>query len=389
MPDLASAGRFLVSTAETTQQRLQRLRAEIREVDPGEAYKMQQDGAVVLDVREDDERVSGTPADAPGLSRGFLEMRASEMLPDRDRQILTLCGSGQRSLLAADTLLSLGYVNVASVAGGFARWRQLGLPVASGQGDPDQAERYMRQIQLPQVGSEGQARLASASVAVLGAGGLGAPALLYLAGAGVGRIRVIDDDRVERSNLHRQVIHADARVGMVKTESARMSLLALNPRIDIEIRCERLVDSNADNLLDDCDVIVDGTDNFATRYVVSAASMRLRIPMVYGALERFSGQASVFDPRDADSPCYRCLFAQAPTGTAAPNCSEAGVLGVLPGMVGLIQATETLKLILGLGQPLTGRLLNFDALSMRFHELKLPRDPRCPGCGAPTAAPEL
>lgn len=378
-----------MNAGESTQEHLQRLRARISEVDPAEARKLQQAGSILLDVREQGERASGTAADALGLSRGFLEMRASEMLPDRQRQILTLCGSGQRSLLAADTLLTLGYANVASVAGGFARWRELGLPVATEQHDADYAERYMRQMQLPQVGSEGQARLASASVVVLGAGGLGAPALLYLAAAGVGRIRVIDDDRIERSNLHRQVIHADARVGLAKTDSARISLLALNPRIDIETCCEHLVESNAEALLGGHDVIVDGADNFATRYRVSAASVRLRIPMVYGAVERFSGQASVFDPRDACSPCYRCLLPQAPTGAAAPNCSEAGVLGVLPGMIGLIQATETLKLLLGIGQPLTGRLLNFDALSMRFRELKLPRNPDCPGCGSFATQPEL
>lgn len=378
-----------MSAAETTQQHLQRLQARIREVDPDEAFRLQQDGAVLLDVREDSERACGTPADAVGLSRSFLEMRASEVLPRLDCRILTLCGSGQRSLLAAETLLAMGYAHVASVAGGFARWCQLDLPVAREQGDADHAERYVRQMQLPQIGREGQARLAAARVVVVGAGGLGAPALLYLAAAGVGHIRVIDDDRIERSNLHRQVIHADARVGMAKTESARMSLVALNPRIDIDTRCERLTGSTAETLLTGHDVILDGADNFATRYLISAASLSLGIPMVYGAVERFSGQASVFDPRDASSPCYRCLFPHAPTGTAAPNCSEAGVLGVLPGLVGMIQATETLKLILGIGQPLLGRLLNFDALGMRFHELALLRNPTCPGCGTTSPNPEL
>jgi molybdopterin/thiamine biosynthesis adenylyltransferase len=221
-----------------------------------------------------------------------------------------------------------------------------------------------------------------AKVVLLGAGGLGAPAALYLAAAGVGQLTLVDDDSVERSNLHRQVIHADARVGMAKTESARIALNALNPRVRIETRNERLRADNVERLLSGHDVLIDGADNFPSRYLLAAASYRLGMPMVYGAVERFTGQVSVFDPRRADSPCYRCLFPEPPAAVDAPNCSEAGVLGVLPGIVGLLQATEALKLILGLGEPLTGRLLSFDALGMRFRETRLPRDPACPGCGA-------
>jgi molybdopterin/thiamine biosynthesis adenylyltransferase len=252
----------------------------------------------------------------------------------------------------------------------------------SGALDADAAERYARQLRLPQVGEEGQARLSRASIALLGAGGLGAPAALYLAAAGVGRLSLIDDDRVERSNLHRQVIHADARVGMPKAESARIALAALNPRVQVETREERLQADNVERLLSGHDLVIDGSDNFPARYLVAAASQRLRMPMIYGAVERFTGQVSVFDPRRTDSPCYRCLFPEPPTAAEAPNCSEAGVLGVLPGIVGLLQATEALKWILGIGEPLVGRLLSFDALSMHFRETRLPRDPGCPGCGA-------
>ena len=358
------------------------LRESLSEISPAEALLKQAQGALLIDVREDNERAAGSPVGALGLSRGFLELRIEEVEPNRDRAVLALCGSGRRSLLAAETLQRMGYRNVASVEGGFDRWKSEGLPVSAGQLDTDSAERYARQLRLPQVGEAGQLKLGQASVALLGAGGLGAPAALYLAAAGVGRLTLIDDDRVERSNLHRQVIHADARVGMAKTESARMTLTALNPRVNVELRQERLRADNVERLLEGHDLIVDGADNFPARYLLAAATRRLSMPMVYGAVERFTGQVSVFDPRRDDSPCYRCLFPEPPAADDAPNCSEAGVLGVLPGIVGLLQATEALKLILGIGEPLIGRLLSFDALSMRFRETKLPRDPACPGCGS-------
>jgi molybdopterin/thiamine biosynthesis adenylyltransferase/rhodanese-related sulfurtransferase len=361
---------------------LETLRASIPEISPAEAIARQGQGGLLIDVREDGERASGTPADAIGLSRGFLELRIEQLEADRDRPLMALCGSGQRSLLAAEALLRLGYRHVVSVAGGYNRWKAEGLPIVTGALDADAAERYARQLRLPQVGEEGQARLSRASIALLGAGGLGAPAALYLAAAGVGRLSLIDDDRVERSNLHRQVIHADARVGMPKAESARIALAALNPRVQVETREERLQADNVERLLSGHDLVIDGSDNFPARYLVAAASQRLRMPMIYGAVERFTGQVSVFDPRRTDSPCYRCLFPEPPTAAEAPNCSEAGVLGVLPGIVGLLQATEALKWILGIGEPLVGRLLSFDALSMHFRETRLPRDPGCPGCGA-------
>ncbi|MDR3446824.1 MULTISPECIES: molybdopterin-synthase adenylyltransferase MoeB [unclassified Dyella] len=360
---------------------LESLRASIPEIPPVDALARQAQGSLLIDVREDGERASGTPAGAVGLSRGFLELRIEQIEADRQHPILVLCGSGQRSLLAAEALQRMGYERVVSVAGGYQRWKAEGLPIAAGALDGDAAERYARQLQLPQVGEAGQTKLAAARVALLGAGGLGAPASLYLAAAGVGQITLIDDDRVERSNLHRQVIHADARVGMYKTESARIALSALNPRVRIEIRNERLQADNVERLLADHDLVIDGADNFPARYLVAAASRRLGLPMVYGAVERFTGQVSVFDPRRTESPCYRCLFPEPPAAADAPNCSEAGVLGVLPGIVGLLQATEALKLILGIGEPLVGRLLNVDALGMRFKETRLPRDPGCPGCG--------
>ncbi|MGA9422214.1 MAG: molybdopterin-synthase adenylyltransferase MoeB, partial [Rhodanobacteraceae bacterium] len=245
----------------------------------------------------------------------------------------------------------------------------------------DAADRYARHLMLPEIGATGQARLAAARIALIGAGGLGAPAALYLAAAGVGRLTVIDDDRVERSNLQRQIIHADARVGMAKTESAQLALNALNPRIRIDAKTGRLCAANVEKLIGDHDVVIDGADNFPTRYLLDTASRQLGMPLIYGAVHRFSGQVSVFDARRDDSPCYRCLFPEPPAGADAPNCSEAGVLGVVPGIIGLLQATEAMKIVLGIGASLVGRLLCYDALAARFIELALPRDPQCPGCG--------
>lgn len=358
------------------------LRQRVQEVSPAEALSKQAQGALLIDVREDHERAAGSPLGALALSRSFLELRIEDHEPNRDRLILALCGSGRRSLFAAETLQRMGYRHVASVTGGFERWRHEGLPVTAGPFDADSAERYARQLRLPQIGEAGQLKLEQANIVMLGAGGLGAPAALYLAAAGVGRLTLIDDDRVERSNLHRQVIHSDARVGMAKTDSARITLVALNPRVKVELRNERLRADNVERLLGGHDLVIDGADNFAARYLLAAATRRLNMPMVYGAVERFTGQVGVFDPRRGDSPCYRCLFPEPPDAADAPNCSEAGVLGVLPGIVGLLQAAEALKLVLDIGDSLVGRLLSFDALAMRFRETRLPRDPACPGCGS-------
>ncbi|MDE1960747.1 MAG: molybdopterin-synthase adenylyltransferase MoeB [Xanthomonadaceae bacterium] len=349
---------------------------------PTEALRRQQGGAILIDVREDDERAAGKPAGAIGVPLGELAERIQAIVPNRATSIALSCAHGQRSLYAAAVLHQLGYERLASVDGGFVRWAAEGLPVERGALDADAAERYSRHLLLPEVGVAGQQRLMQAHVALVGAGGLGSPAGLYLAAAGVGTLTLIDDDKVEKSNLQRQVLHADARVGLPKTESARIALNALNPGVRIETRRARLRAANVERLIRDHDVVIDGADNFPTRYLLDAACRRLRIPLVYGAVHRFTGQVSVFDARDAASPCYRCLFPEPPAAADAPNCAEAGVLGVLPGIIGLLQTNEAIKLLLGIGQSLVGRLLCFDALAASFRELKLPRDPRCPGCGA-------
>ncbi len=364
------------------EQQLAELAARIEQIVPAEAHARQELGALLIDVREDDERAAGTAAGAIGIARASLHARIAAIAPDKDMPILTLCGGGTRSLLAADTLHQLGYTHVASVSGGFRRWRSENLPLRFDQFDEDAAARYSRHLLLPEVGAAGQERLTRARVALVGAGGLGSPAALYLAAAGIGTLTLIDDDKVEKSNLQRQILHADARIGMAKTESARMTLAGLNPRVVVRTREERLCAANVEALIGDHDLVIDGADNFPTRYLLDAACRRLQIPLVYGAVHRFTGQVSVFDARRADSPCYRCLFPQPPAAGDAPNCAEAGVLGVLPGTIGVLQATEAIKLVLGIGVPLVGRLLCFDALAASFRELRLPRDPDCPGCGS-------
>jgi molybdopterin/thiamine biosynthesis adenylyltransferase/rhodanese-related sulfurtransferase len=351
------------------------------EIAPREAQRARARGALLLDVREDAERAAGMPLDATALPLAEIEARIAAIESDHTREILTICASGRRSLLAAETLRRLGYARVASVTGGFTRWNAEGLPLAKGGLDADALERYSRHLLLPEVGAVGQGKLAEARVALIGAGGLGSPAAFYLAAAGIGTLSLIDSDIVEKSNLQRQILHTDARVGVAKIESARISLAALNPRVQICTHDTRLLAANVEELIRDHDVVIDGADNFPTRYLLSAACLRLKIPLVYGAVHRFSGQVSVFDARREDSPCYRCLFPEPPAAEDAPNCAEAGVLGVLPGIIGLLQASEAIKLILDLGAPLVGRLLCFDALAATFRELRLPRDPQCPGCG--------
>lgn len=357
----------------------------VEQIDVADAYRRQCAGAVLIDVREDDERAAGMPDGAIALPLGDIEARIGTLLQRTDAEVLTICASGKRSQRAAEVLQRLGYTRTASVDGGFARWREAQLPVRYTLFDADAAERYSRHLLLPEVGASGQARLARARIALIGAGGLGSPAALYLAAAGVGHLTLIDDDRVERSNLQRQVLHTDARIGMSKTESARLTLSALNPRIDIHTHEQRLRAANVEALLGDHDAVVDGADNFPTRYLLDAACRRLRIPLVYGAVHRFTGQVGVFDSRREHSPCYRCLFPEPPAPEHAPNCAEAGVLGVLPGIIGLLQTNEALKLVLGIGEPLIGRLLCFDALAGSFRELRLSRDPACPGCGSEAA----
>ena len=353
----------------------------IREITPRQARERQAQGALLVDVREPDEHALGTPAQALCVPRAALEANPAATAPHAQSELLLICAGGVRSLAAAQALQAQGYDNVASVAGGYQAWLAAGLPVDARR-DADFMERYSRHLRLPQLGIEGQEKLEQARMLMVGAGGLGSPAAYYLAAAGIGFIRLVDDDVVDRSNLQRQVLHTEARIGMPKVDSAVLSLSALNPRVRIEPVQARVTADNVDALLADVDVVIDGADNFPTRYLLSDACVRHGKPLVYGAVHRFSGQASVFDAgrRRGHSPCYRCLFPEPPGEGEAPNCAEAGVLGVLPGIIGLIQAAEAIKLVLGLGESLSGRLLQFDALAMRFHEARLAPDPECPVC---------
>jgi molybdopterin/thiamine biosynthesis adenylyltransferase/rhodanese-related sulfurtransferase len=333
---------------------------------------------LLLDVREPDETAEGHLPGALLVPRGNLELGIERMV-GREREIVVYCASGVRSVLAARTLLDLGYTRVSSLAGGFGRWSDLGLPrVRPAQLRADQKARYRRHLSLPEVGEAGQARLASARVLVLGAGGLGSPAALYLAAAGVGTLGIVDSDVVEVSNLQRQVLHRTADAGRLKTDSARDALTALNPEVKVVTFSERLAAANVLRIVRDFEVVVDGGDNFPTRYLLNDACVREGIPLVHGSVYRFEGQATTLLP--GAGPCYRCLYPSPPPPELAPSCAEAGVLGVLPGLIGLVQANEVLKLLLGIGTPLVGRLLTFDALGTRFAELSLRRDPTCPTC---------
>ena len=355
--------------------------AGIVQLDPKQALERMRHGARLVDVRDSGERASGMAEGAIGIDRAALEDNPGGHLPDREGEILLICQSGQRSMRAAEALAATGYRNLASVVGGTTAWQAAGLPMVRAI-DDDFAERYSRHLRLPEVGLEGQKRLAASRVLLVGAGGLGSPAAFYLAAAGVGTLRLVDDDVVDRSNLQRQILHTDARVGAAKVASAAAMLSALNPRTRLEPMRERITSDNVERVLDQVDVVIDGADNFAARYLLNDACVKLGKPLVYGAVHRFEGQLSVFDAgrHRGDAPCYRCLFPEPPPPEAAPNCSQAGVLGVLPGVIGLLQATEAIKLLLGLGEPLVGRLLHFDALAMRFRETRLQADPDCNVC---------
>lgn len=362
---------------------LQRLMGEIRqhvpEVEPEEAWRRMSEGAVLVDVREPPEWAAGRPAGSQGVPRSHVEFQIGQVAPDRDTEVLLICAAGARSLLVGDALQRMGYRRVASVAGGFGRWRLHGLPiVVDDELDEDARARYDRHLRLPEIGVAGQRRLLDSRVLMVGAGGLGSPAALYLAAAGVGTLVVMDDDRVERSNLQRQVLHDDAFVGRAKVESAQRRLSALNPDIRVHAVEARFDAGTASTLLEGCDLVIDGADNLRTRYAINAACLRAGVPWAYGAIERFRGQASLFVP--GQGPCYACLFPDL-SPAEAPNCAEAGVLGVLPGVIGMVQATEAIKWLLGIGEALVGRVLAYDALAMRFSETRLPRDPGCAACG--------
>ena len=344
---------------------------------------------VLLDVREKEEYRAGFIPGAISIPRGFLEIQVEGRLPDKSAKIVAYCAGGTRSALAAKTLAELGYTNVETANPGFVRWKDLRYPIETPPSLTDaQRDRYSRHLLLPEVGEAGQAKLLKSKVLLIGAGGLGSPSALYLAAAGVGTLGLVDADDVDASNLQRQVLHATSRVGSPKVESAEKVLRDLNPDVTVVGYRERLSSANVERLFGDYDVVVDGTDNFPTRYLVNDASVWLGKPVVHGSIFRFDGQLTTFvPPKAADKlgiapgPCYRCLYPEPPPPHLAPSCQEAGVLGILPGVIGLLQATEAIKLLLGRGEPLVGRLLTYDSLKMRFRELKLRRAPECPVCG--------
>jgi len=360
---------------------LKETKSQIREVDTAAAAEaIARPGTVVLDVREPDEYGQGAIPGALHLERGNLESKIESRVADRSTPIVIHCASGIRSVFAAKTLQDLGYTDVVSMSGGFNKWKDEGREWVTPQTlSAEQRNRYQRHLLLPEVGDEGQRKLLGSSALLLGAGGLGSPAALYLAAAGVGTLGIIDMDVVDDSNLQRQILHNVDRVGDRKVDSAKKTLTALNPDVNVVTYDVRLGADNILDIIDGYDVIVDGTDNFPTRYLVNDASLLKRIPVVHGSIFRFEGQATVFAPYVG--PCYRCMIPEPPPAELAPSCAEAGVLGVLPGIVGSIQAMEAIKLLLDLGDPLIGRLLAYDALEESFRTFKVNRDPECPACG--------
>jgi molybdopterin/thiamine biosynthesis adenylyltransferase/rhodanese-related sulfurtransferase len=335
---------------------------------------------VLVDVREKYEWNDGHIPGAIHVPRGFLELQIEEAVPDKSKTVVLYCAGGVRSLMAGQTLKQMGYENPISMSGGFGQWKGNGLPFVQPRVMTDaQAKRYSRHLLVPEVGEAGQFKLLDSRVLLIGAGGLGSPAAYYLAAAGVGTLGIIDADVVEESNLQRQIIHNTNRIGQYKAESARESIEALNPDVKVITYIERLDESNVARIIADYDVIIDGTDNFPTRYLLNDAALIADKPVVHGSVFRFEGQLTVFKPYEG--PCYRCLYPEPPPPALAPSCAEAGVLGVLPGIIGLLQATETIKLLLGIGDPLVGRLMTYDALAGEFSELHLFRDPHCPACG--------
>ncbi|HFD92812.1 MAG TPA: molybdopterin-synthase adenylyltransferase MoeB [Gammaproteobacteria bacterium] len=363
--------------------RLAELRSSIPEVTPTEALELQNNGAALIDVRDNEEIAQGSPAHAYRLGRSFLELRVEDAVPDLDRTLCVMCAGGVRSLFAAEALKRMGYKDVRSIAGGFSRWKNEGHPfeVPTFLSTEDR-ERYARHLMISEVGEEGQLKLLESRVLLIGAGGLGSPAAYYLAAAGVGHLGLVDHDVVDRSNLQRQILHTEARVGMPKVESARIALEALNPGIEVTGYETHLDSSNVEEIFSNYDIIVDGTDNITTRYLINDACVKLGLPNVHAAVYRFEGQITVFWPAydKEGSGCYRCMFPEPPPPELAPSCAEAGVLGVMPGVLGLLQAVETIKILLDIGEPLVGRQLHYDALSTQFSILKTRRNPECRYC---------
>jgi molybdopterin/thiamine biosynthesis adenylyltransferase/rhodanese-related sulfurtransferase len=372
---------------------LAQAKSEIKEATPEQVSELlsKPDAPVLIDIREPDETQQGVIPGAVIIPRGFLEMRVEDKVPDRDQPVVLYCAGGVRSAMAAKSLQDLGYTDVLSMSGGFGAWKDKGLKfVVSKSLRPDQQARYSRHTLLPDVGEAGQLKLLDAKVLLIGAGGLGSPAGVYLAAAGVGTIGVLDFDVVDESNLQRQILHTTDRIGMPKTESAAIAMKAINPDVKVVQHNERIDSENVMRIIEPYDIIVDGSDNFATRYLLNDAAVFTGKTIVHGSIFRFDGQVTVLDAAHG-GPCYRCLFGEPPDPDSdmAPNCSEAGVLGVLPGTVGIIQATEAVKLILGIGEPLVGRLLMFDALDMTFRVYKVQKNPQCPVCGEHPTITEL
>ena len=343
---------------------------------------------VLLDVREREEYREGHLEGALALPRGFMEMRVEEAVPDKETPVVAYCAGGVRSLIAARTLKEMGYTDVSSMAGGYTAWKNAGYDwVADRQFSQEQLTRYARHFTLPEVGEAGQAKLLDAKVLCVGAGGLGSPVAFYLAAAGVGTLGLVDHDTVDMSNLQRQILHTNDRVGMPKVESAQMTLNALNPDVNVVQFKERLSSENVRRIIGDFDIVVNGCDNFPTRYLINDACIMAEKLLVDGSIFQFEGQVTVIDPHDG--PCYRCLFPEPPPPGAAPSCAEAGVLGVLPGLVGCMQALEVIKLILDAGRPLVGRMMHFDTLSSEIRVLKLRKDPNCLVCSENPKITEL
>ena len=358
---------------------LREARTQIKEVTPQDVDALPAGSAVLVDVREASEWEQGHVPGARHVSKSYIEQQIEAAAPDRDAPVILYCAGGVRSLFAAQTLAEMGYTDVASMSGGFQAWKGAGLsfvtPVVLSS---EQKQRYSRHLLIPEVGSEGQAKLLNSKALLIGAGGLGSPAALYLAAAGVGTIGIVDFDIVDVSNLQRQIVHTTDRVGERKVESARKSINALNPDIKVVAHEEMLVAENVERIIAGYDVILDGTDTFETRYILNDAAVAAGIPVVHASVFRFEGQLTTFVPYEG--PCYRCLYPTPPPPELAPGCSVAGVLGVVPGILGMLQANEALKVLLGIGNTLAGRLLLFDALETEFTELKLRRDPNCPVC---------
>jgi molybdopterin/thiamine biosynthesis adenylyltransferase/rhodanese-related sulfurtransferase len=364
---------------------LREARSQIREVTPQDVGALPDGDAAIIDVREASEWEQGHLPGAVHISKSYVEQQIEAAVPDRDAPVVLYCAGGVRSLFAAQTLQQLGYSNVASMSGGFQAWKSAGLPwEAPVILSAEQKQRYSRHLLIPEVGAAGQTRLLESKALLIGAGGLGSPAALYLAAAGVGTIGIVDFDVVDLSNLQRQILHTNERIGERKVESARRSIEALNPDVKVVTHEEMLLADNVERIIHGYDVIIDGTDTFETRYLLNDAAVAKNIPVIHASVFRFEGQLTTFVPHEG--PCYRCLYPTPPPPELAPGCSVAGVLGVVPGIMGMLQANEALKVLLGIGDTLAGRLLLFDALDSTFTELKLRRDPACPVCSTEAAA---